>query len=90
MDGAADRYGAWDNPSFVRYLRASKPAKAAEVIDALQNDPTFFQQAPPAAAGSPGDPSARAPDGRIQEGSPGEGAADSGAGVTCASGVEAR
>ena len=43
----------WDNPTFVRYLRALKPSKAAEVIDALQNDPAFeqeFRRPPP---GSP-------------------------------------
>ena len=54
MDGpsivAALRGG--DNATFVRYLRALRPGKAAEVLDALQNDPMFEQEfrRPPAGA----------------------------------------
>ena len=42
----------WDDATFVRYLRALKPSKAAEAIDALQNDPKFeteFRRLPPGA-----------------------------------------
>jgi len=31
----------WDDPRFVRYLRAMKPAKAAEVFETLRSDPQF-------------------------------------------------
>lgn len=54
MDGAsiATALQGWDNATFVRYLRALKPGKAAEVLDALQNDPAFeqeFRRPPPGA-----------------------------------------
>jgi hypothetical protein len=42
----------WDDATFVRYLRALKPSKAAEAIDAVQNDPRFepeFRRLPPGA-----------------------------------------
>jgi hypothetical protein len=31
----------WDDPRFVRYLRAMKPAKAAEVLETVRTDPDF-------------------------------------------------
>ncbi len=54
MDGASivTVLQGWDDATFVRYLRALKPGKAAEVIDALQNDPSFeqeFRRPPPGA-----------------------------------------
>jgi hypothetical protein len=44
---------AWDDPTFVRYLRALRPSKAAEVIDALQNDPRFEAEFRRVPAGAP-------------------------------------
>lgn len=34
----------WDDPRFVRYLRAMKPGKAAEVLETLRTDPQFEQE----------------------------------------------
>jgi hypothetical protein len=55
MDGASivTVLRGWDNATFVRYLRALRPGKAAEVIDALQSDPTFEQEFRRPPAGSP-------------------------------------
>jgi hypothetical protein len=52
MDGAGIvvLMKGWDDIRFVRHLRALKPAKAAEVVEAIQSDPRFeqeFRQAPP-------------------------------------------
>jgi len=41
-----------DDATFVRYLRALRPSKAAEALEALQNDPKFeteFRRLPPGA-----------------------------------------
>jgi hypothetical protein len=55
MDGASivTALRGADNATFVRYLRALRPGKAAEVLDALQNDPTFEQEFRRPAAGAP-------------------------------------
>jgi hypothetical protein len=52
MDGAGIvvLMKSWDDARFVRHLRALKPAKAAEVVAAIQSDPRFeqeFRQAQP-------------------------------------------
>ena len=42
----------WENPRIVRYLRALKASKAAEVLEAMRMDPLFernFRQPPPGA-----------------------------------------
>ncbi|HEX7898199.1 MAG TPA: hypothetical protein VF950_10590 [Planctomycetota bacterium] len=54
MDGASivAVLKGWDDATFVRYLRALKPSKAAEALDAVQNDPKFepeFRRLPPGA-----------------------------------------
>ena len=54
MDGASivAVLKGWDDATFVRYLRALRPSKAAEVLDALQNDPKYeseFRRLPPGA-----------------------------------------
>jgi hypothetical protein len=43
MDGAGivSIMKGWDDPRFVRYLRAMKPAKAAEVLETVRTDPDF-------------------------------------------------
>lgn len=55
MDGASivAALRGWDDVSFVRTLRALKPGKAAEVIDALQNDAAFEQEFRRLPAGAP-------------------------------------
>lgn len=54
MDGASivSVLKGWDDATFVRYLRALRPSKAAEVLDALQSDPKYeaeFRRLPPGA-----------------------------------------
>jgi hypothetical protein len=41
---------------FVRYLRALRPSKSAEVVEALRTDPQFEEESPRAGRGSGGDP----------------------------------
>jgi TPR repeat protein len=55
MDGAGivDLVKDWDDPRIVKYLRALKPGKAAEVIEAIRTDPQFedgFRKLPAGAA----------------------------------------
>jgi flagellar motility protein MotE (MotC chaperone) len=35
---------SWDDARFVRYLRAMKPSKAAEVLETIRTDPQFEQE----------------------------------------------
>lgn len=39
--GVVSLMKGWDDARFVRYLRAMKPAKAAEVLDTVRGDPQF-------------------------------------------------
>jgi hypothetical protein len=55
MDGAGivDLVKDWDDPRIVKYLRALKPGKAAEVIEAIRTDPLYeesFRRVPAGAA----------------------------------------
>lgn len=47
MDGAAilARMGAWEDARVARYLRAMRPGKAAEVLEAMGLDPAFRARA---------------------------------------------
>ncbi len=52
MDGAAilDLTRGWEDARIIRYLRALKPSKAAEVLEAMRTDPQFekeFRLLPP-------------------------------------------
>jgi hypothetical protein len=54
MEGAAllELWQGWDDARIVSYLRALKPSKAAEVLEAMRTDPQFnatFRQLPPGA-----------------------------------------
>jgi hypothetical protein len=52
LEGAAiaEAMKGWDDATFVRYLRAFRPSKAAEVLEAVRTDPALeadFRRAPP-------------------------------------------